>query len=113
MKSLTLNTEEASTKAFARFAVLDERRRSSDAKTFYSQAQLTSALRVSDLLDYAYNYKNKYINYRKTFIAIKLDNPRVLDKAMLDAVEELFAEQGYTKAVSPQGIIYRMPRIKK
>lgn len=106
MQIKQLDSTEASSK---QFAFLDAARRSSEMQYLYTKEQRNTAITAADLLDSAYTGK-MYINYRKQFIAIKLEAPTVKDPVMLKKIEELFEERNYTKLISSQGIIYRIPR---
>jgi hypothetical protein len=106
MQIKQIDSTEASSK---QFAFLDASRRNSEMQYLYTTEQRNTAITAADLLDSAYNGK-LYINYRKQFIAIKLETPTVKDPVMLKKIEELFEERQYTKLISSQGIIYRIPR---
>ena len=68
------------------------------------------AERMKLALELCYSAKNFYINPRGKFITIKIDNPRVKDRANLALLEEDYAAQGITKIVTAQGITYRIPK---
>jgi hypothetical protein len=100
-----LDTKEAGTFAFA--AVMDAQRRNTNNKSLYTQEQIRKALSVRDLLDSAFSYKNLYINYRKKFIAVKVEGARSRD-SMSKRVIELFEQLGYGVVSTQQGIIVRL-----
>jgi len=92
---------------FALAAVLDAQRRNSNNKSLYTQEQIRRALSVRDLLDSAFSYHSLYINYRKKFIAVKVEGARARDR-MSKQVIELFEQQGYGVVSTQQGIIVRL-----
>ena len=108
MKTLTLNTEDAGYNA--RGAAINADMLNNKHKHTYTMEQQRKAITARDLLDTAYSYSKLYINYRSKFIAIKLEGARAKD-SMARQVETLFAELGYTKAVTAQGTIYRIMRV--
>jgi len=95
---------------FARGAAINAEMRNRELSHSYSSEQRAKAATARDLIDTAYAYSNIYINYRKTFIAIKVESARVRDKRFAKEMEDIFASQGYTKVVSDQGVVYRLPR---
>jgi hypothetical protein len=105
-----LNTKSAGRFAFA--ATRDAERQNNENASCYSSAERAAANTARDLLDLAYAYKGLHINYRKTFIAVKVDGPIARDKQTVRAVKETFAEKGYEVLVSKQGIIVRIKRTK-
>lgn len=100
-----LDTKEAGTFAFA--AVMDAQRRNTNNKSLYTQEQIRKALSVRDLLDSAFSYNSLYINYRKKFIAVKVEGARSRD-SMSKRVIELFESLGYGVVTTQQGIIVRL-----
>lgn len=97
--------------SFAPWAArLDAERLNAKWRPTYTLQQQAEAQKAVDLLDTAYAAKGIHINFRKKFIAVKVDRPIKRDKLFAATAEALFAEKGYTKAISPQGIIYRIPR---
>jgi hypothetical protein len=61
------------------------------------------------VLEIVYTAKDIYINYRQRFIAVKVDGARVADKTSLSELEAEWALEGITKAVTDQGVVYRIP----
>lgn len=100
-----LDTQEAGQFAFA--AVLDAQRRNTNNKSLYTPAQIRRALSVRDLLDSAFSYTSLYINYRKKFIAVKVEGARSRD-SMSKKIIALFEQQGYGVVSTQQGIIVRL-----
>ena len=108
MKEKELETRSAGYYAYA--AKLDAQRRSYAESTHYTEQERITAERVKLGLELVYSARAVYITYRKKFIAIKLDNARVRDRVNLRALEEEYDQRGYTKAVTNQGITYRIPK---
>jgi hypothetical protein len=106
MFTSVLKTEESSNK---RGAFLDARMRNLAGKSHYSYAQQTRAERMRLVLEIVYTAKDIYINYRQRFIAVKVDGARVADKSSLSELEAEWALEGITKAVTAQGVVYRIP----
>ncbi len=76
----------------------------------YTARQRSAAQQALDLLDSAYHYQGAYINYRKKFIAVKLDRPIKRNRLYAATADAHFADKGYSKVVSPQGFVVRIPR---
>ena len=51
-----------------------------------------------------------YLTFRKKFISIKIDGARVRDRVNLKFLEAEYEQKGYIKAVTDQGITYRIPK---
>lgn len=107
MKTITLQTEDAGYNA--RGAAINAEMLNNKLKHTYTVEQQRRAITARDLLDTAYKYNKLYINYRKTFIAIKLEGARAKD-SMARQVETLFVELGYQRVDTAQGTIYRIMR---
>lgn len=76
----------------------------------YTLQQQCLAQRTLDLLDMAYAYANSYINYRKKFIAVKIEGAIKRDRKMAAEAMSILAERGYQVVKSAQGIVVRIPR---
>ncbi len=107
MKTSVLKTEESVNPVAA---YLDARMRNYAGKSHYSYAEQTRAERMKIVLEIVYCAKDVYINYRGKFIAVKVDGARVADRVSLSELESEWAEQGVTKAVTAQGVVYRIPK---
>lgn len=108
MLSTVLKTEESVNKVGA---YLDARMRNLAGKSHYSYKDQTRAERMKLVLELVYCAKHIYINYRAKFIAVKVDGACVADKTSLSELEAEWAEEGITKAVSAQGVVYRIPKL--
>ncbi len=106
MLTSVLKTEESSNK---RGAYLDARMRNLAGKSHYSYSQQTRAERMRLVLEIVYTAKDIYVNYRQRFIALKVDGARVADRVALSELEAEWAQEGITKAVTAQGVVYRIP----
>ncbi len=92
---------------FAWFAARDARIRNYANSTLYTESQKIKAERMKLALELMYSAKKVHINYRKTFVAIKVDSAQVRDRKMLQAMEADWVNEGITKCVSDQGVVYR------
>lgn len=104
MKTQSLNTQEAPNKWWA---ARDARVRNYANSTLYTEQQRIAAERMKLGLELVYQAKNIYIAYGKTGISLKVDGARVKNRKELAIMEEGWSALGFTKRVSPQGIIYR------
>ena len=76
----------------------------------YTREQQCLAQRALDLLDTAYAYAQSYINYRKRFIAVKLEGALRRDRKLAAEAVSILESKGYEVVVTPQGIVVRIPR---
>lgn len=107
MKQRELDTREATNKWWAH---RDAEQRSYAASTHYSEQQKIAAERMKLALDLCYSNKGIYVNFRNKFITVKVAAARVKNKFELLLLEKEYEQRGYTKAVSDQGVIYRIPK---
>lgn len=107
MQSKDIDTHKAVTPWFA---ARDARMRSIANQSSYSQAQQVAADRMALVLPMVYKNEGVHINYRQRFIAVKIENAVVKDRKTLKALEEDWGKLGYVKRVSPQAVIYRIPK---
>ena len=105
MKTVYLNTEEASNKAWA---AQDARQRNLNNKSRYSYKIQTQVERMKMVLSVLYSAQNIFEAYGKKGISIKLDRASVKNRRELEQMEQDWAVQGVTKRVSEQGVIYRL-----
>lgn len=107
MNSRDLDTQSAPNKWWA---AQDARMRNFAMSTKYTESQKIQAERMKLGLDMVYSSpKEIFINYRKRFIAIKIEKPTVRDRQNLKLLEAEYAERGIVKKVTAQGIIYEIP----
>jgi hypothetical protein len=76
----------------------------------YTLSQQCLAQRALDLLDTAYAYAESYINYRKKFIAVKIEGAIKRDKALAREAVSILESKGYEVVATPQDIVVRIPR---
>ena len=107
MLASTLDTKEASN---AFFAARDARMRNYALSSTYTPAERLRAEQVKLGLECVYSSTEVHINYRKNFIAVKLSNALVRDRASVADLEAFYAQEGIVKRTSAQGTIYRIPR---
>jgi hypothetical protein len=108
MQERELDTQSAGFYAYA--AARDAAQRSYAASTHYTEQQKTRAERVKLALELMYSSRAVHLNYRKGFVSVKLDSPRVVDRANLDRMEKEWSAAGIAKVITAQGIIYRIPK---
>jgi hypothetical protein len=108
MQEKELNTVSAG--GYARGAAINAEYHNRMNAATYSSNQRSQAQSVIDIMDLAYKYESTYVNFRKTFIAVKIEGAIVRDRKLAQQVDEIFTEKGYTKAVTPQGIVIRILR---
>lgn len=107
MKSTFIETERAGNPFWA---VLDANRRNIANQSHFTQLEQVAAERMALGLDLVYGHKGIFINYRETFIAIKVNNPTIKDRKNLRLLEADYVAKGITKRESNQGIIYRIKK---
>ena len=107
MKSLAIDTQEAPN---AFFAARDARMRNEAMKSTYTDRERVRAERMRMGLECVYRATEVHINYRQKFIAVKLSNAIVRDRASVADLERAYALEGIEKRVSAQGIIYNIPK---
>ena len=76
----------------------------------YTAREKVQAQCVLDLLHTAYAYAESYINYRKTFISIKLTGVIRRSKDLAQEALDIIQERGYTVVATPQGMVIRIPK---
>jgi hypothetical protein len=108
MRATELDTKNAGFYAFA--AMRDARMRAIANWSHYTDKQKVQAERIKLGLELVYSTTKIYIDPRKNFITIKVENARVRDKANLAMLEEDYEKAGITKIITPQGISYRIPK---
>ena len=108
MQTHTSETKDAGFFAYA--AMRDARMRNEAMKSTYSDSERVRAERMRVGLECVYRSKEVHINYRKKFIAVKLSNAIVRDRASVADLERFYALEGISKEITPQAVIYRIPR---
>ena len=95
---------------WAWFAAQDARMKSHVNSTTYSDSQKVRAERMKMCLDTVYGSQEIFIEFRKTFISVKINKPRIRDRAGLVMLETDYASEGIVKRTTTQGITYRLPK---
>lgn len=108
MKQRELETKSAGYFAYA--AARDARMRATAMWSHYTPAERTRAERMQYALELCYSAKKFYVNPREKFITIKIDSPRVANRASLALLEADYETQGIIKIATAQGISYRIPK---
>ena len=85
MQTHTSETKDAGFYAYA--AMRDARMRNEAMKSTYTDAQRVRAERMRMGLACVYSSKEVHINYRKKFIAVKLSNAIVINRASVNDLE--------------------------
>lgn len=109
MESREIDSKKAG--KYSWFAARDARMRSSVNSTLYTEKDRVRAERMCMALTLVYRGKQFYVEYRKTFIAVKIDSPVVYDRKNLALLEADYTKDGIVKRVSSQGVIYRIPKV--
>ena len=76
----------------------------------YTLAQQCLAQRALDILDTAFAYAKSYINYRKKFMAVKLEGAMKRDRKLAAEAVSILESRGYEVIATAQGIVVRIPR---
>lgn len=88
-------------------AVANARMRNIANASLYTDRQKAKAIAMSHALELCINCDGVHVNYRKTFIAIKVDNPHIYNRHSLRLLEESWGNN-VEKIITPQGYIYRI-----
>lgn len=79
-------------------------------QAYHSSANLQRAQDMRDQLDQLYTHEGIYVNYRQKFISVKVNRGNPLSMFDLTKQELVWMRQGVRRAVTQQGVIYRIPR---
>jgi hypothetical protein len=93
---------------FAFFAARDASLKSAVNSSKFSEKQKVQAERVKLGLEMVYCSDEVLITFCKKWIRVKVKNGVVRDKQGLKMLEKDYADMGYVKCLTPQGIIYRV-----
>jgi hypothetical protein len=105
MQTLELNTQEAPTKWYA---AQDARMRNAANKSHYTESVQIQVERMKMVLGMVYAAKGIYEAFGKKGVSVKVDGARVKDQKNLTALEGDWTALGFTKKITPQGVIYRL-----
>jgi hypothetical protein len=101
------NKEAATTK---QFAAMQASMRNIANKSKYTQAVQVKMESMRMVLDTVYNAKKVHIAFGKQGISVKVEGATVRDKHNLALLEGDWAQLGFKKRVSEQGVIYRISK---
>ena len=105
MQTLKLKTEEAPTKWWA---AMDARNRNLANKSHYPQSVQVNIDRMKLVMDIVYSSTGVYESYGKRGVSVKVAGAAIKNRKALRELEAQWAQQGFVKKVSPQGVIYRL-----
>lgn len=109
MKTVFINTEEASNKWWA---AQDASMRSVANASHFTEKEKIRAEGMRYALELAYAGRFFKPKYGKRGITIKIENARIRDRDVLKSLEADYEQQGVVKKVSLQGINYYIPKVK-
>jgi hypothetical protein len=104
LKARNIDREEST---FPWVAARDARMRSYAASGGYTERQKIKCEAMKLALELVYKCKEIHLNYRKKFVAIKIDAPTYVDRKQLKLLEGDWGSN-VAKILTPQGIIYRV-----
>ena len=105
-------TEFRAAGGFARGAAINAIYRDRNNKLTYSAREQARAETVRDLVGIAFPTSECFVNYRKTFIAVKISKPskaRLLTSSA-QMFESVMDDFGAKKVITDTSIVYRIPR---
>lgn len=79
--------------------------------TGYSDREKAKANGMLYCLEMCYGFSRSFINFRKTFIAIKFEDAKVKNRKLLAELEAEYDAAGVKKIKTGQGIIYRIAKV--
>ena len=101
-------TNHKSAGQYAWIAERDARLRSAVNSSLFSEKQKLRAEQVKLGLEMVYNGEKFYIEFRKTFITVKVNKPIVKDRKGLALLEMCYKNEGFEKCKTAQGLTYRL-----
>ena len=104
MQTVFKETKEAQVKWWA---AQDAQLRNSVNKTQWPQEVQLRVQRMLSVLDSLY-VGRIYEAYGKKRVTIKIDRPQVKDHKWLQMLETDWSQQGVTKTLTPQGVLYKV-----
>lgn len=104
MQTVFKETKEANVKWWA---AQDARMRNLTNKSLWSADTQLKVERMKAALDTLYAGRI-YEAYGKRRVAIKIDRPQVKDSKWLKILEADWANEGITKTLTPQGLLYQL-----
>jgi hypothetical protein len=93
-----------------RGAALNAHYRNREMAMSYTPAQQCMAQRALDILDEGFAYDESYINYRKKFMAVKIEGAIKRNRKKAAEIIGILEDRGYSVVSTAQGIVVRIPR---
>ncbi len=87
-------------------------KRNNENASRYTAKDRSTARTLIDVIEDAYSTKGVFLNFRKKFIAIKVNKPVVRHRSAVKILHEIFDSRGYSKAISAQGFVIRIPNTR-
>jgi hypothetical protein len=109
METRELETRNAG--QFAWFAARDARMRSYANSSLYTEAEKNRAERMRMGLMMVYDGREFHVEYRKSFISVKIERASVRDRKSLALLEADYEKLDVVKRITGQGVTYRIPKI--
>lgn len=103
-----LETEHKAAGQYAWFAQRDARMRSAVNSSRYTEKQKIRAERMKMVLGLCLKAEDIYIEYRKKFISVKVNKPRLINRTELTLIEGDWAKENIVKVMTSQGFTYRL-----
>ena len=105
-----IKTQNAGIYAFAAFK--DANRYSDECRVVFSPKQRAQADSFRDIVAMAYTNVRKEPTYRKKWVTVKVERGAVIrDRKLVREVQAICDERGYQKVVTPQGTLFRIPKV--
>lgn len=111
MQIQTQETEHQSAGRYAWVAARDASQRSAVYATTHGYQDKLKAERIKLMLDMMYYTDSTSITYCKNWIRVKAHNARKQNRELIAEMESHWAEQGITKKITAQGIIYNVRKV--
>ena len=110
MQVQKIKSEDA--KEFSRGAAINAEYRNRINKQRFSGRDQARAETIRDLVGIVYPESRCYVNYRQKFFSVKIENApaRLQRSPQGQQFEAVMEEYKATKIVTPQGILYRIPK---
>lgn len=97
---------------YSRGAAINAIYRDRQNRCTYTPREQARAETVRDLVDIVFPTSQCFVNYRKSFIAVKISKPNKarMQSDQAQQFELVMAEYGAKKVVTDTSIVYRIPR---
>lgn len=106
-------TDESAIKLPAWVCASDAAQRNRENLSLYTQSQVQFGQALLEMVESTYERSKVYINYRKKFIAVKVNSPTFSDKLSLSAIrlDASASAMGIDRVVTRHGnIVYRVSK---